>query len=72
MNTQIKNIETVEDFIVATVVVNGTEFEVTAPAKDKSDWSWVGDDNWSVTEANADKAGVDADELVEAITKALA
>lgn len=72
MNTQIKNIETVEDFIVATVVVNGTEFEVTAPVKNKTDWVWAGDDNWSVTEANADKAGVDADELVEAITKALA
>ena len=72
MNTQIENIETVEDFIVATVVVNGKEFEVTAPVKNKKDRDWGGDDNWSVTEANANKAGVDADELVEAITKALA
>lgn len=72
MNTQIKNIETIEDFIVATIEVNGVEFEVTAPAKDKSDWSWVGDDNWTVTEANAEKVGVDADDLVDAITAALA
>lgn len=72
MNTQIKNIETVEDFIVATVEVNGVEFEVTAPVENKSDWAWVGDDNWAVTEANAEKAGIDADELVESIKNALA
>lgn len=72
MNTQIKNIETVEDFIVATIEVNGVEFEVTAPIENKSDWAWVGDDNWTVTEANAEKVGVDTDDLVNAITEILA
>lgn len=71
MNTQIKNIEIVEDFIHATVVVNGIQFHVTAPVESKTDWVWSGEDNWSVTEANAYKAGVEPDQLVQAITIAL-
>lgn len=67
----IKNVETVENFIIATVVINNNEFEVTAPADDKKDWGWCGDDNWATTEKNALIANMTESELIEQITNLL-
>lgn len=71
MNVQIKKTDTVDDFTVSTISVNGVDFDVTAPLSNKGEWAWCGDDNWSVTEKNAASVGVDPDQLVDLISKAL-
>lgn len=67
MQTQIKKIDHIDDFINATIEINGVEFQVTAPGSNPADW--CGDSNWVVTEKNAERLGVTEDELLDTVNQ---